>query len=216
MQHKDSPWPAADDTLRRLWGEGATAAVIAEQMRLTKNAVVGRAHRLGLSARPSPIRRAPEGAAPKPPKPPRAPKVTLPPLAAEPSVSAVSATPERAPAPPKPPRPSKAAPPAPAAAPPPPPAAPTSSARCEWPTWTVKDAAYWSALRAGAPPACGQPAQLRQADDGAWVACPYCPEHALRARGGHQHGYASNRLLATLAAAPPDAHAPWAKARAHG
>lgn len=44
-------------TLRQLWGAGKTAAEIAEQLGggVTRNAVIGKAHRLGLSGRASPI-----------------------------------------------------------------------------------------------------------------------------------------------------------------
>ena len=41
----------------RLWGEGLTTAEIGKVVGVSKNAVVGKAHRLGLPARPSPIRR---------------------------------------------------------------------------------------------------------------------------------------------------------------
>jgi len=41
----------------RLWGEGLTTAEIGKLVGVTKNAVVGKAHRLGLPPRPSPIRR---------------------------------------------------------------------------------------------------------------------------------------------------------------
>jgi GcrA cell cycle regulator len=41
----------------RLWGEGLTTAEIGKAVGVTKNAVVGKAHRLGLPPRPSPIRR---------------------------------------------------------------------------------------------------------------------------------------------------------------
>ncbi len=40
----------------RLWGEGLTTAEIGKLVGVTKNAVVGKAHRLGLRPRPSPIR----------------------------------------------------------------------------------------------------------------------------------------------------------------
>ena len=50
-------WTSAADTrLRELWAEGHSGAEIARRMGTTKNAVVGRAHRLKLPARPSPIR----------------------------------------------------------------------------------------------------------------------------------------------------------------
>ena len=44
-------------TLQRLWQEGASTAEIGRQLGISKNAVVGKAHRLDLPARPSPIRR---------------------------------------------------------------------------------------------------------------------------------------------------------------
>ena len=43
--------------LRALWDEGLSTAEIGRRMNVSKNAVVGKAHRLGLVARPSPIRR---------------------------------------------------------------------------------------------------------------------------------------------------------------
>lgn len=48
--------------LRQLWREGHSTAEIGRRMAISKNSVVGRAHRLDLPARPSPIRR--EGATP--------------------------------------------------------------------------------------------------------------------------------------------------------
>ena len=56
-------------TLRQLWSEGLSTAEIGRRMGISKSAVVGKAHRLNLAARPSPIRRVP-GAAPSP-RPPR-------------------------------------------------------------------------------------------------------------------------------------------------
>jgi len=50
--------------LRELWDEGHSTAEIGRRMGITKNAVVGKAHRLNLPARPSPIRR--EANAPRP------------------------------------------------------------------------------------------------------------------------------------------------------
>ena len=42
--------------LKRRWGDGATASVIAAELgSVTRNAVVGKAHRLGLAGRESPI-----------------------------------------------------------------------------------------------------------------------------------------------------------------
>ena len=46
---------APDETIRRMWGEGATANVIAAAIGISRNAVIGRAHRMKLAARPSPI-----------------------------------------------------------------------------------------------------------------------------------------------------------------
>lgn len=43
--------------LRILWAEGHSTAEIGRRMGVSKNAVVGKAHRLTLEARPSPIRR---------------------------------------------------------------------------------------------------------------------------------------------------------------
>ena len=67
------------DHLRDLWADPAnSASEIARRMRTTKNAIVGKAHRIGLPPRPSPI----TGvlAARKPPKPHSAPKQTLLPM----------------------------------------------------------------------------------------------------------------------------------------
>ena len=43
--------------IRALWSEGHSTAEIGRRMGISKNAVVGKAHRLSLPARPSPIRR---------------------------------------------------------------------------------------------------------------------------------------------------------------
>src|SRR5262249_52142767 len=45
------------ETLRRLWLQGQTASQIAAQLgETTRNAVIGKAHRLGLSAKAAPAR----------------------------------------------------------------------------------------------------------------------------------------------------------------
>jgi GcrA cell cycle regulator len=80
--------------LRTLWGEGHSTAEIGRRLGISKNAVVGKAHRLDLAARPSPIRPAPEGARPRPPTR-RGAGPTLPPLASTrpPSTSTAGASP---------------------------------------------------------------------------------------------------------------------------
>lgn len=45
------------EELKRLWGEGLTTGEIGKALGVSKNAVVGKAHRLGLKGRPSPIKR---------------------------------------------------------------------------------------------------------------------------------------------------------------
>jgi len=51
-------WTAKSiDQLRGLWTEGHSTAEIGRRMGVTKNAIVGKAHRLDLPARPSPIRK---------------------------------------------------------------------------------------------------------------------------------------------------------------
>ena len=66
--------------LRGLWSEGHSTAEIGRRLGVSKNAVVGKAHRLDLPARPSPIRR--DGSASPHPRPAlrRAAGPTLPPL----------------------------------------------------------------------------------------------------------------------------------------
>jgi len=96
----------ADETilrLRALWDEGHSTAEIGRRLGISKNAVVGKAHRLDLPARPSPIRR--DGGAPRPKRPSvRRPPVagpTLPPLASTRSPAPASAAvPRQTPAPP--------------------------------------------------------------------------------------------------------------------
>jgi GcrA cell cycle regulator len=67
--------------LRLLWAEGLSTAEIGRRLNISKNAVVGKAHRLNLPARPSPIRRGADGPA-RPATPRRTQGPTLPPLAA--------------------------------------------------------------------------------------------------------------------------------------
>jgi GcrA cell cycle regulator len=60
------------EELRRLWGQGQTASRIADLLGgITRNAVIGKAHRLGLRGRPSPIRRDENGTVSRPATAPR-------------------------------------------------------------------------------------------------------------------------------------------------
>ena len=72
-------------SIRRLWAEGLSTIAIARTLRITKNSVVGHRNRMGLPARPSPIRRGHKGlgAESKSPTVPPAGRATLPPLTAE-------------------------------------------------------------------------------------------------------------------------------------
>lgn len=71
----DTDWtPSLEAELTKLWAEGHSTAEIGRRMGMTKNAVVGKAHRLDLPSRPSPIIQRGE------PRLPRAPRVTLPPM----------------------------------------------------------------------------------------------------------------------------------------
>lgn len=70
--------------LQKMWEKGLSASQIAEELgEVTRNAVIGKAHRLGLSGRPSPVKSAkkaaqkPKPAAKKPPKETKAKVITL-------------------------------------------------------------------------------------------------------------------------------------------
>jgi hypothetical protein len=53
-------WTPEDDAILRAgWASGRPVREIADEIGITKNAAMGRAHRLKLEGRPSPIRRAP-------------------------------------------------------------------------------------------------------------------------------------------------------------
>lgn len=57
--------PEAIETLRRMWAEGAFCGEIGTALGCSKNAVIGKAHRLNLPSRPTPIKKQ------KPPPPGR-------------------------------------------------------------------------------------------------------------------------------------------------
>jgi GcrA cell cycle regulator len=76
------------DTLRRMWEAGQTASQIAEELGgVSRNAVIGKAHRLELQARPSPVKPnepvaapAPKAATPEPKPAPVAAAAPRPPV----------------------------------------------------------------------------------------------------------------------------------------
>lgn len=81
------------DRLKSLWEKGMTASQIAEDLGgVSRNAVIGKAHRLGLQSRPSPVKaNEDEGAAspavtsPPPASPPPAPRPAAPAPSAHPA-----------------------------------------------------------------------------------------------------------------------------------
>ncbi|WP_423601710.1 GcrA family cell cycle regulator [Sphingomonas sp. MS122] len=90
------------ETLRKMWDSGMTATQIAEELGgVSRNAVIGKAHRLGLASRPSPVKpNAPEAKAAAPaaeaspmPRPVPAPKPAPAAVAPEPREAAPSAAP---------------------------------------------------------------------------------------------------------------------------
>lgn len=65
--------PEAIERLKALWAEGHSTMEIARRMGISKNAIVGKAHRLNLKSRPNPIIRGGVPPAPRPPRTPRTP-----------------------------------------------------------------------------------------------------------------------------------------------
>jgi GcrA cell cycle regulator len=80
------------ETLKKMWDSGLTATQIAEELGgVSRNAVIGKAHRLGLPSRPSPVKpnEAKAEATPKPaPAPVAAPAAAAPAPAPKPVVKA--------------------------------------------------------------------------------------------------------------------------------
>lgn len=146
--------------LRQLWQEGHSTAEIGRQMGITKNAVVGKAHRMVLSPRPSPIRREmAEGHTPR--RSPRRPKGPTLPALASPAMPPPACMPDapaiavrRAAAPPHVPVQLRAVP------------MPRSSARVTTCCWPIGDPGT---------------ANFRFCDDGAMTGKPYCAPHAALA-----------------------------------
>src|SRR6476646_7678551 len=66
------------ERLKKIWHDGATASQIADELGgVSRNAVIGKAHRLGLEQRPSPVKPGEEKEAKKAaPAAPAAPKPT--------------------------------------------------------------------------------------------------------------------------------------------
>jgi GcrA cell cycle regulator len=185
--------------LRDLWTQGLSTAEIGRRLGVSKNAIVGKAHRLDLDARPSPIRRdAAKPATERPTSFPRMAGPTLPPLAsagiqaftptalarptfAETSNAPVAVGPSSDRLPPDV-APSNVQPFRPVATitvrPPPPPPAPviTSSPRVMMPSPPIQ-------ARRSAPSCCwpiGEPGTkaFRFCDDTSLPGKPYCDEHA--------------------------------------
>jgi GcrA cell cycle regulator len=91
------------DRLKALWTQGMTASQIADELGgVSRNAVIGKAHRLGLQSRPSPVKsNEPQASAAAPAAAPAAPEQEAPaPVAAEPDPApAARVAPEPEPAP---------------------------------------------------------------------------------------------------------------------
>ena len=96
------------ETLRTMWEKGMTASQIADALgEVSRNAVIGKAHRLGLQSRPSPVKPNEEGASAPAPAPARkaaapaaqAPRPAPAPAAAAPAAADEGAAPAAAPVP---------------------------------------------------------------------------------------------------------------------
>ncbi|MDG6077738.1 GcrA cell cycle regulator [Erythrobacter litoralis] len=92
-------------TLKKMWEGGSTASQIADELGgVSRNAVIGKAHRLGLKSRPSPVKAGEKKAAKPAPKPaPAAPKSAPKPAAPKPVAAKPASPPAPAPSPSAPP-----------------------------------------------------------------------------------------------------------------
>lgn len=146
------------EMLRRLWGQGQTASQIAVALGgVTRNAVIGKAHRLGLTGRPSPIKRdAAGGDAPK--RRPAARRMAVAPqpkpMMSVPRTNATSQPNEAAPPPPAPQERTRSYPAR---------AHGAGGKACSWPVGDPKQAGFHF---------CGEPAEPGR---------PYCGAHCQQA-----------------------------------
>jgi GcrA cell cycle regulator len=147
--------------LRALWDEGHSTAEIGRRLGVSKNAVVGKAHRLDLPARPSPIRRDGPGEG-RPPRRAALRRVagpTLPPLSST-DLSCASAQAMMPSAQPLAPRPTQV--PQPVRVPPPPPRPYGRVITCCWPIGEPGTRSFCFCDAASVPgkPYCDDHAQL--------------------------------------------------------
>jgi len=149
--------------LRAFWEAGIATAEIGRRMGTSKNSVIGKAHRLGLPPRPSPIRGKGTGSTPRPPAPARTRSPSQPPPR---PVVADSLPPERPPRSPA----ALRAPPT-RADPPPPPLALAEPERPALARPALHQPCCWPIGEPGRP-------GFRFCDADAMPRKPYCAEHA--------------------------------------